>query len=182
MKKPFKQLDSKIAWACDWYDVRQDSIELPDGSIGQYNVVRRETAVFIIPITPDNEIVMLHQYRYTVDDYCWEIPAGGVKAGQTLEEAARDELREEIGGTTEQLEYGGQFYTANGFCDEIGHYFIAKNVIMGETAHEPAESMQVHTKPIAQVLRMVRNHEVTDGQSALILLLAEPHLRAMIKG
>ena len=180
MKKPFKQLDSKVAWACDWYSVRQDRILLPDGSIGQYNIVQREAAVFVIPITPANEIVLLHQYRYTVDDYCWEIPAGGVKAGQTLEEAIRDELREEIGGTTDELEYGGQFYVANGFSDEIGHYFIAKNVIMGETAHEPAESMQIYIKPIADVLQMAHNHEITDGQSALILLLAEPRLRAMV--
>lgn len=181
MQKPFKQLASKIAWACDWYDVRQDKIELPDGSIGQYNVVQRETAVFIIPITPDNKIVMLHQYRYTVDDYCWEIPAGSAEAGQTIEETARAELREEIGGTTNQLEYGGKFYVANGFCDEVGHYFIAKNVVMGETAHEPAESIQVHTKPITDVLRMVRNHEITDGQSALVLLLAEPLLRGIVE-
>ena len=128
-------------------------------------------------ITPDNEIVMLHQYRYTVDDYCWEIPAGDAKAGQTIEETAQAELREEIGGTTDDLIYGGQFYVANGFCDEVGHYFIARDVVMGDkTAHEPTEFMQVHTKPIAEVLRMVRNHEITDGQSALVLLLAEPYL------
>lgn len=178
--KPFKQLDSKIAWSCDWYNVRQDKIQLPDGSIGQYNVVQKSPAVWVLPITANKEIVLIHQFRYTVDDWCWEIPAGGVKQGQTLEEAAHEELHEEIGGSTKQLDYGGQFYTANGVLNEVSHYFIAADVILGKPAHEPAEYMQVHTKPIAEVLQMARNHEITDAGSALVLLLAEPRLRAMI--
>ncbi len=179
MQKPFKQLESKIAWACDWYDVRQDRILLPDGYVGEYNVVQMGTAVFILPLTRQNEIVLVYQYRYTVDDWCWELPAGGVKAGQSLAEAAREELREEVGGTTDTLEYGGQFYTASGICDEVGHYFIAHDVQLGETAHEPEEVMQVHVKPIAEVLRMVRNNEIADAPSALILLLMEQRLRRL---
>ena len=178
--KPFKQLDSKIAWSCDWYNVRQDKIQLPDGTIGQYNIVQKPPAVWVLPITPNNEIVLIHQYRYTVDNYCWEIPAGSIKPEQTLEEAALEELHEEVGGHTSQLEYGGQFYTANGIFNEVSHYYIAQNVVLSQPAHEPAESMQIHVKPIPKVLQMVRNHEVTDAGSALVLLLAEPLLRSII--
>lgn len=181
MPKSFKQLDSKIAWSCDWYHVRQDTIQLPDGSIGQYNIVEKAPAVWVLPITPDNQIVLVHQYRYTVNDICWELPAGGVKPGQTLQAAALEELHEEVGGTTNNpLIYGGQFYTANGITNEVSHYFIATNVLLSSPAHEPAESMEVHTKPIAEVLQMAHNHQITDGPSALILLLAESRLRAMI--
>lgn len=180
MEKPFKQLDSKIAWSCDWYNVRQDTIQLPDGSIGQYNVVQKPPAVWILPITHNKEIVLIHQFRYTVNDTCWEIPAGSVKPGQTLESAALEELHEEVGGRTDQLEYGGQFYTANGIFNEVSHYFIAQNVMLSQPAHEPAEYMQIHKKSIPEVLRMVRNHEVTDAGSALVLLLAEPRVQALM--
>jgi ADP-ribose pyrophosphatase len=81
---------------------------------------------------------------------------------------------------TDQLEYGGQFYTANGIFNEVSHYFIATNVILGQPAHEPAEYMQIHSKPIPDVLQMARNQEITDAGSALILLLAEPRLSGMI--
>ncbi len=181
MPKPFKQLDTKIAWSCDWYHIRQDKIQLPDGSIGQYNIVEKSPAVWVLPITPDKQIVLVQQYRYTVNDICWELPAGSVKPGQTLEEAAREELHEEVGGTTEKpLIYGGQFYTANGITNEVSHYFLALDVMLSEPAHEPAESIKVHTKSIAEVLQMAHNHQITDGPSALILLLAESRLRAMI--
>ena len=152
---------------------------LPDGSQGVYNTVTKPTAVWILPITPRGQIVLCYSYRYTVDDWCWELPAGSVKPGQTLEEAALEELDEEVGGTCQKLEYGGKFYTANGICDEEGHYFIATGVTLSAPAHEPAEVIEVHCKPIEQVLQMAYMGEISDAPSALILLQCAAKLRTM---
>ena len=179
MKRPFKTLSSRIAWSCPWYAVRQDDILLPDGSQGVYNTVTKETAVWILPVTPQGEIVLCYSYRYTVDDWCWELPAGGVKPGQTLEDAALEELHEEVGGTCQTLEHAGRFYTANGICNEEGHFFIATGVTLGAPAHEPAEVIQIHTRPIDEVLQMARNGEVTDAPSALVLLLCAEKLNGL---
>lgn len=149
---------------------------LPNGERGVYNVIVKSQAVWILPVTPTGEIVLVRQYRYTVDDWCWELPAGGVKPGQSLEEAAREELHEEIGGLTNQLEYLGQFYTANGICDEVGHYFLASHVTLGTPAHEAAELMEIHPLPIPQVYQMARTGQLTDAPSLLVLLLCEPRL------
>ena len=177
--KPFPTLSSTIAWSCPWYAVRQDKILLPNGEIGEYNTIVKETAVWILPVTSAGEIVLLRHYRYTVDDWCWEIPAGGVKPGQTPEEAAREELREEIGGQAHSLEWLGQFYTANGICNEEGHYFLAAGVTLGPTAHEPAELMEIHPVPIAAAVRMARAGQITDAPSALVILLCEARLREL---
>jgi ADP-ribose pyrophosphatase len=176
-KSPFKTLSSRIAWSCPWYAVRQDEILLPDGSQGVYNTIEKETAVWILPITPQGEIVLCYSYRYTVDDYCWELPAGGVKPGQTIEEAALEELHEEVGGSCQTLEHGGQFYTANGICNEVGHYFLATGVTLGEPAHEPAELIEIHRKPIGEVLHMAQSGQLSDAPSALVLLWCAEKLR-----
>ena len=180
MKRPFKTISSRIAWSCPWYAVRQDEILLPDGSQGVYNTVTKPTAVWILPVTPQGEIVLCHSYRYTVDDWCWELPAGGVKPGQTLAEAALEELHEEVGGSCEALTHLGQFYTANGICDEVGHYFLATGVSLGEPAHEPAEVIEVHCKPIDHVLQMAYAGQITDAPSALVLLQAAAKLREFV--
>lgn len=177
MKRPFKTLSSRIAWSCPWYAVRQDEILLPDGSQGVYNTVAKTAAVWILPVTPQGEVVLCRSYRYTVDDWCWELPAGGVKPGQTLKEAALEELHEEVGGSCEELTHLGKFYTANGICDEVGHFFLATGVILGPTAHEPAEVIEVHCKPIEQVLQMAYAGQITDAPSALILLQCAEKLR-----
>lgn len=181
MKPPFQTLSSRIAWSCRWYRVRQDRIVLPDGREGEYNVVEKAPAVWVIPVTSAGSIALLRQYRYTVNDWCWEIPAGSVKPGQTLREAALEELREEIGGVAERLDYLGQSYIANGICNEIGYFYLATGVALGRPAHEAAEVIELHLLPIAEVLRMARANLINDAPSALVLLLAAGRLEALAR-
>jgi ADP-ribose pyrophosphatase len=177
--RPFQTLSSRIAWACPWYRVRQDEIITPDGQPGVYNVVEKADAVWIVPVTCDERIALIYQYRYTVDDWCWEIPAGSVKPGQTLEDTAREELHEEVGGEGGQLAYVGRFYLANGICNEVGHIFLATGVTLGETHHEAAEVMQVYLMSIADCLQMARDGQISDGPTALALLLCADRLSAL---
>lgn len=180
--KPFKIISSRIAWSCPWYKIRQDEIITPDGRPGVYNVVEKEPAVWIVPVTVDGQIALINHYRYTVDDWCFEVPAGSVKEGQTIEDAAREELREEIGGTEANLDYIGQFYTADGICNEIGHVFLATHVVLGKSEHEPAEIIEIHLKSIPEVIAMAKANEIADGTSALAVLLClsqlESHLQS----
>lgn len=173
---PFQTISSQIAWSCPWYRVRRDEIITPDGSPGVYHVVEKNDAVWIIPVTKDGHIAMVRQYRYTVDDWCWEVPAGSVKAGQSVEEAAREELREEVGGVAENLTYIGRFYLANGICNEVGHIFLADSVTLNEPNHEAAEVIEVHLMPIVVAIDMARAGQISDGPTALALLLCMDRL------
>ena len=175
--RPFKTLSSRVVWSCPWYRVRQDEIVTPDGNPGVYNTITKTDAVWIVPITGKGEVVLLYQYRYTVDDWCWEIPAGSMKQGETPEAAARVELREEIGGHAANLEYITRFYPGNGICNEVGHIFLATGVVLGAPAHEVAEVIEVHRKQVADVLHMARSGQISDGPSMLALFLCEDRLR-----
>ena len=176
MKRPYQTLSSHIPWSSPWYRIRQDEIITPNGQPGVYNVVEKEAAVWIVPILDNGDVVLIHNYRYTVDDWCWEVPAGSVKPGQSLEEAARAELREEIGGTAQELIYLNQFYTANGICNEVGHIFLATGVSLGQPNHEATEVMEIHPIPVPQALHMARSLQIRDAPSALALLICEPYL------
>ena len=177
--RPFKTIATRIAWSCPWYRVRQDDIITPDGHKGIYNVIEKEDAVWILPVTPDGHLVMVHQYRYTIDEWSWELPAGSVKPGQTIEEAAHAELQEEVGGMSDRFEYIGRFFLANGICNETGHIFMATGVKLGEPRHEAAEVMTGHQLSVANALRMAQSGEITDGPTALALLLCAERLAAL---
>ena len=179
MPKPIKTKSSQIVWSCPWYRVRQDEIITPDGKPGVYNVVEHPGAVWIIPVTTAGEVVLIYSYRYTVNDWCYEIPAGGVKPGQSLEDAARAELLEEVGGTAEKIDYVGQFYTMNGIGDEVAHIFLAEGVTIGQTNHEPTEIIEIRPTLINEALRMAQANEISDGPSALALLLCADRLRKL---
>lgn len=177
---PFKTLSQQIVWSCPWYNVRQDKIILPNGQPGVYNVIQKEPAVWILPITTDNQVVLIKSYRYTIDAYCWEIPAGSVKPEQSLEAAAHAELAEEIGGTAQQLEFIGKSYMANGISNEVGHFYLATGVTLTEPKHEPAEVIEIYIKSIPDVLAMVRRNEISDAPSALAIFLCAERLQAFL--
>lgn len=178
-RRPFQTLSSEIVWACPWYRVRQDAILTPDGQSGTYNTVEKDDAVWILPVTTDGRIPLLYHYRYTIDAWCWEIPAGSSQPGYSLEETARRELREEVGGDAAVLEYIAPYYLANGICNEKGHFFLATGVTLGAPRHEPAEVIEIHLFPINTVLEMAHSHLISDGPSALAILLCAGRLKAI---
>ena len=133
-------------------------------------------AVWVVPVTDDGQVVLVCQYRYTVDDFCMEVPAGGLSPGLTPEEVARRELLEEVGGEAAEWRHIGQFYTSNGISNEIAYVYLAQGVELGETHREPTELMEIRLVPVQEALRMAHEGEISDGPSALALLWCRPLL------
>ncbi len=177
--QPYKTQSSRIVWSCPWYNIRQDEIVTANGEMGVYNIVQHPGAVWILPVTPVGEVVLIHTFRYAVNDWCYEIPAGSINPGESLEQSARREMLEEIGGTAVNLEYIGWFYTMNGIGNEKAHLFLATDVNLGQPEYEATEVMEVIPMPIPEVLRMAQNNEISDGPSALALLLCAEKLQAL---
>lgn len=174
-----QRTSSEIAFACPWYRVRQDGVVWPDGTAGTYNVVEAQPCVFIVPVTTQGEIVLIHQYRYTTERWVWELPAGAIKPGQTQLEAAAMELREETGGVSDDYTFLGEFETANGRSNEKAYVYLARNVVLGEMDLESAEIISAHPTPISQVRDMLATNQIKDAPSALGLFLALPHIQAI---
>jgi ADP-ribose pyrophosphatase len=181
----WETLDSSFLWQSRWYNLRRDRVRTQTGHEFTYTLVDHPGAVWVVPVTADGQVVLIRSYRYTVDAWCYEVPAGGLPSrldqsertsGSRLvqsEEVARRELREEIGGTAAVLRSVGQFYTSNGISNEIAYVYLATGVELGETHREPTELMEIRPVPVDEALRMAREGEITDGPSALALLWCE---------
>lgn len=172
----WETLHSHFLWESRWYNLRQDRLRTPGGHEFTYTIVDHPGAVWVVPVTTDGQVVLVRQYRYAVDEFCMEVPAGGLSPDLTPEEAARRELLEEVGGIASELHYVGQFYTSNGISNEVAYVYLASGVKLGEAHREPTELMEIHLVPVEEALRMARKGEVTDGPSALALLWCEPLL------
>ncbi|MEZ4668934.1 MAG: NUDIX hydrolase [Anaerolineae bacterium] len=176
IEHPIIPLSSRHTWECHWYSVRQDRILLPDGTEGEYNVVELSDAVWVVPVTTDGEIVLLWHYRYPLQSWGWELPAGSLGMETDPLAMAQRELLEEAGGTATDWRFLIKVSTMKGIGTEYAHLYMATGVTLDKPNHEPAEVMQVHTFQISEVLRMARAGEIRDGIGVLALLLAEPFL------
>lgn len=127
--------------------------------------------VMIIPFTENDEIVMIRQYRPAIGDYLYELPAGIVDPGETIEEAARRELFEETGLTCLSYElYLKPSYTSVGLTDETTA--IVKMLVTGEISTENLEDdedIEVIKVKKSEVKEFVNKNNVSI-KGALILL------------
>ncbi len=175
-KAPIQTISSRIDWECPYYRVRRDAIRLPDGSAGIYNIVEAPDSVFVVPVTADNRIVLIRNYRYTLGQWVWEVPAGSIKAGQSPEEAAREELGEEIGGTSDNLQFLMKASTMNGIGHNYAHFYLARDVQLSQPEHEAAEVITIHPMAIDAVYLLVERGEMNDVSSMTALFLARGFL------
>jgi len=178
--RPWQILDQRFLWQSRWYNLRQDRLRAPDGHEFAFTVVEHPGAVWVVPVMADGRVALVWQYRYAVDDWCYEVPAGGLSPGLTPEEVARRELLEEVGGQAAELHFVGRFYTSNGISDEVAYVYLATGVELGEAQPEPTEWLEVRPVPAAEALRMAREGEIADGPSALALLWCESLLQRSI--
>jgi ADP-ribose pyrophosphatase len=170
-------LDTEYPFIYRMYRIRRDRVILPNGLATDYAYLEMRGAVWVVPVTDDGKIVLIKQYRYAVDDWTWEVPAGGKHDHVgTDEELACRELSEEIGATCRSLEYVGWFYASVSNATEQCQVFLARGVQLGEPRREPGEIIEVHPVPIDEALAMAQRGEIKDGKSALALLLCEPLL------
>ena len=159
--------------------LRRDRVRVRGDFEFDFTYIEGKGAVWVVPVTVDGQIVLIKQYRYAVDEWVWEVPAGGLfDHDGDPESLARRELAEEVGGEAERFQYLGYFYGGVALTDSKCHVFIAHNTrLTRPTAHEAAETLETHLVPVEEALRMARCVEMRDGRSALALLWSEPYLK-----
>jgi ADP-ribose pyrophosphatase len=176
---------SEVLFEDQFQRLRRDGVAV--GKEGQtkeieFTYQERPAGVLIVPVTPEGNVLFVRQYRYAVDDWGLEVPAGGTQdtGGLPLEEVARKELREEVGATAEEVRAVGWFYATGALTDEVCHVFLATGVRREQSPEREVteQAMEVRTVPADEALRLARSGGIRIGPSALALLLCEPHLTA----
>lgn len=160
--------------------LRQDRVRIADRGEITYTYEERTDAVGVVPVTTDGMALLIRQYRYPIDTWCLEIPAGGTRdhPGKSPEEVARIELEQETGATGGEMHYAGFFYVACSARNQRFHIFLACDVECAtKTAHELTEQIELCPTPVAEALHLARTGVMLEGLSALSLLRCENLLR-----
>ena len=145
--------------------------ELPDGRHADFEIVHHAGGAAVLPILDDGRVLLIRQYRPAGGGMIWEIPAGRLEGGEAPETCIQRELQEEVGYRAGRIERLGEMLTAVGFCDEVVHLFVARDLTPVPAAPEPDEYIEAVPMPLAEALRLLRAGEIPDGKTQLALLL-----------
>ena len=105
-----------------------NKIELPNGHQGEYGAIKHPGAALAVPITSDNKVIILRQYRFAVARYLLEFPAGTLEVGETPLNSIKREIQEEAGYKAEDWDKLGTLVNAPGYSDEVIHLFLARKL------------------------------------------------------
>src|SRR5947207_5137223 len=143
------------------FTVSVDRVTYPDGRTVNMEVVRHPGSVVLIPMPSHARIILVRQYRYVVDKWLWELPAGTLEPHERPEAAALRECHEETGKIAGRAEHLVTFYPSPGFCDEAMNFFLLTELRErrpdeAPPAQDPDELLNVKEFSVADARQMIR--------------------------
>ncbi|WP_185817085.1 NUDIX domain-containing protein [Hymenobacter metallilatus] len=170
---PWQVHSSELKYQNPWIRVREDQITNPAGNPGIYGVVSmKNKALGIIPVDADGNTWLVGQYRYTLQEYSWEIPMGGGPVELDILQSAQRELKEETGLLAHRWTNIMRLHTSNSVTDEEGYVFLAQELEQGEVEPEETEDLRLWKLPLQQAVQLVMEGRITDAISVAALLKA----------
>lgn len=153
-----------------YISLRRDEVTVSNGRKTIRDVVEHPGAVAIVPITKDQKIILVRQYRYAAKKVLLEVPAGTLEIAEDPKLAAIRELREETGFSAKNLKYLTGFWTAPGFCSEFIHGYLATELIEDPLSPDEDEFIEIEEVDIDNVAELIRCGEIQDSKSISCLL------------
>jgi 8-oxo-dGTP pyrophosphatase MutT (NUDIX family) len=168
----WQQRSTREVYANHYIRVLEDEVTRPDGSAGLFGLLEvRQPAVFVVPVTADDRVVLVHCDRYTTGT-SWEVPAGG-SDGQELRVAGERELAEETGYVAARWDHLGGQWGLNGVARSRIEVFLARDLTRAVETYDAGEGIgAVEEFAWDEVRGMLRDGRINDNESAGALLLA----------
>ncbi len=169
---PWRRLSTTPIYQNRWLSLREDLVELPNGRTTIYGVVSCGECVGVLPFLDSDTVLLVQQYRYVAGRTTWEMPTGGLHAGESVEEAAQRELVEEIGYRAGRLTHLSTYHTSKSVMDETAHLFLGEDLEKLALAPDETEFIEVRPFQFREVERMVLSGDIVDGMTIIAVLHA----------
>ncbi|WEL20443.1 NUDIX hydrolase [Halorhabdus sp. BNX81] len=171
----WETLSSETTYTCEGFDVITETVRLPDGTETEFDYLSEGESVVILPLTPDDEVVVIEEWRQPVRRVNYGLPAGSVEPDdEDLRTAVARELKEETGYEAGTIDHLTTVEPANGFSDAVFHYVLAEDCTpTGEQDLDYNESIRVGTTTVESLRGAARDDELRDGRTLLGVLYYE---------
>jgi ADP-ribose pyrophosphatase len=163
-------LSSETVYEGPVFGVRQDRVREPGGVEATRDVVTHPGSVVVLPVFPDQRIVIIRQYRHSARQFMWELVAGRKDPGETYMHAAHRELHEETGYVAGRMRRILDVFPTPGFVEERMLIFVAEKLKAGPSHPEEDERITIRILPLLEALAWIRDGKVHDAKSVAGIL------------
>ncbi len=154
------------------FTITHDKAELENGRTAIRDVLHHNGGVCVIPVTENNEIFLVRQFRYPFHTVTREVPAGKLEKGEDHAECGRRELLEETGCTCSEYIYLGEMFPTPAYNTEITYMYLAKGLKFSSQNLDPDEFLDVERISLAEAVKQVMDGTIRDGKTQIAILKA----------
>lgn len=159
------------------YKLREDDVLTPTGTPGKYMVLENNGYVIIVALTPENQLLLVRQWRYPINEEALELPSGHVNPKMSPLDAAKQELLEETGGVSNKWVELPWHWLGNGAMKIKGYVYLALNVELKYGIHSGEdEALSLEKMNFKEAIKNLEQGEFSDQRTQMGLLLAEKYL------
>ena len=167
-----KTLKSDIIYEGPIFTITHDVAELENGKTAVRDVLHHHGGVCVIPITDDNEIYLVRQFRYPFAAVTAEVPAGKLEKGEDHAECGRRELLEETGCKCTEYIYLGEMLPTPAYNTEVTYMYLARGLSFDKQSLDEDEFLDVEKIPLTEAVQLVMDGKIRDGKTQLAILKA----------
>lgn len=155
-----------VKYAGRIFRLEVDRVTLPSGHTLDMEIVRHPGSVVMVPVPAPGSVILIRQYRYTIDRWIWELPAGTLKPGEDPAAAAARECEEEIGLVPHRVTRLRGYFPTPGFCDEEMTYCLCEDLQPpapdSTVRKDEDEQIEPRAFTVAAARAMVASGEIVD--------------------
>ncbi len=168
---PWKITGQKQVYDNPWISVTEYDVINPSGGKGIYGKVHfKNLAIGIVPLDKSLNTWLVGQYRFSLNQYSWEIPEGGGPSDIDPLDSAKRELLEETGLLANQWEPILKMHVSNSVTDELAIIYLARDLEQHNPEPEETEQLIIKKLPFDEVYKMVEEGTITDSISVAAIL------------
>lgn len=167
-----KTISSETVYEGKIFTITHDIAELENGGNAVRDVLLHHGGVCVIPVTDNNEIYLVKQFRYPFRTVTREVPAGKLEKGEDHAECGRRELLEETGCTCSEYIYLGEMLPTPAYNTEVTYMYLARGLSLSKQSLDEDEFLDVEKIPLAEAVKLVMDGTLRDGKTQIAILKA----------
>jgi len=173
-----REFSSRVQWQGKSWQLRVVDQVLADGTTVEKGVIDHPGSVVIVPLDGE-QVLMLRQYRLSLDRWILELPAGTREGSEPWLTCAQRELREETGYRANEWAELGRIWPAPGVTNELMAVYLARDLSPAPLPGDADEEIEVQPMPLDELVAMALDGRLWDAKSIVGVLRVAKHLNRL---